>query len=641
MKRRPDSAAREQRHVDLQHLTELGLPATKLLKVIDRLRDRRTLLEAPVGLRNVRDAQEEIFRQVAEHRDIVLDDGKTFTWEFCNFGKTLDVMSADCSEFGDVLRELHQRQPSSMANPWGLIVYFDETVPGDPLRLDQRKKFMSVYISIGNLGSTYLKHERFWFPIAICRTNIIKHVPGKWSHMLRILLRSILIDTPSVRSGVPLRCLNQALVFFKVSNLLGDEEGLRQAWSHKGANGVFPNMTILNVCNKGAKSVVREGEEFFVDIGCTNVEHFRRCTDHEIWHKADLLAALHSRLSRTEFEKKEIGFGLNHNEFGLLLDESLRPFIRPISVQTHDPTHILFADGMCNTELNLLLPVLEQCQPPLTIEMLNTYLTACWTMPRAWRATTSIQDVFSPQRVKHFRRMGSVQAFASEMMSIVPPLAHLLSTHAISRQIPDHIASFVALALLVRTVAKAKVAVATAADLSAALVRHGELFKKAYKGDGVKAKFHYARELPHQFQRDGMLLDTFTCERKHSMMKAAAAPITNTRVFERSCLCRALTLHRSALRAGIRDGLLHGASDPEIAELLGFAACTIAKDIRVDGTLMGVGDIIWASPSQCVEVVSAMAVQLVDGAQFQLGFLVEMLLFTEEVTTRALDGCTA
>ena len=96
--------------------------------------------------------------------------------------------------------------------------------------------------------------------------------------------------------------------------------------------------------------------------------------------------------------------------------------------------------------------------------------------------------------------MGTVQAFASEMMSIVPPLAHLISTHAIHAQILDHVASFVALALLVRTVAACKMGMSTASDLSAALARHGELFKSVYAGEGIKSKFHYARELPYQLQ---------------------------------------------------------------------------------------------------------------------------------------------
>lgn len=630
MKRRLDAAARQQRHNSLQHLTGLGLPATKLQKVLVRLREHQSLLDCPINLRNIRDAQEEIFRQVVERRDFVLDDGSTFHWDFCNVGKALDVMSHSCSEFGELLQELHAKQPSSMEHPWGLVVYFDETIPGDPLRLDQRKKFMSVYMAIKNLGPTYLKHERYWFPIAICRTNIIKHVPGKWSHMLKVLLRSMVLDAPSIRAGVPLRCLQHGLVFFKISNILGDEDALRQGWSHKGANAVFPCMSCHNVCNKGARSVVRDNDPFFVEIGATDVSKFRRCTDSELWHKVDVLAAAKGRLTRAEFDRKEMGFGLIHNDDGLLQDRELRPFIRPMELQTHDPTHVLFADGICNTELTLLLPVLEKCRPALTLEMLHTYFTAAWKLPRAWRNNVTMRDVFSPQRVKHFRRMGTIQAFASEMMSIVPPLAHYLASHPIRLQIPDHVKSFLALGVLVRMMAKAKIGMVGSDELAAAFMQHGELFKQAYRGEGIKAKFHYARELPYQLLRDGMLLDTFTCERKHSMMKLAAEPIDNTSTFERTCLARALTLHQASLRDGIRDGLVHGQADPGTAALLGVVACTIAKDIRVDGTLLGTGDIIYISATQPVEVRAP--VELVFGADQSpcLGFLVDVLHFVQE-----------
>ena len=634
MKRRLDAASRADRHEHLQTLVELGISASKLLKVFEKFRNCSDLLDKPVNLRNIRDAQEDVFRRVSICRKVILDDGSEFDWEFCNFGKVLDVLSSECCEFGSVLRELQSLQPSSMAEPWGLVVYFDETVPGDPLRLDQRKKFMAVYVAIKNLGATYLKHERFWIPVAICRTNIVKQVPGKWSQMLKIVLRSILLDEPNVRCGVPLQCLNQNLVFFKVTNLLGDEDGLRQGWSHKGAAGVFPCMTCLNVCSCGARSVVRPDERFFVDIACTDETQFRRCEDSDVWHKVDLLAALVHRVTKTQLEAKETALGLNHNPEGLLLDVELRPFVRPITVQTHDPTHVFFSDGLCNTELNLLLPKLAELEPPVTVEILLIYLSAAWKLPRAFRATTSLTSIFSPHRVKHFRRVGKVQAFASELMTVVPPLAHFLHMHAVRTKLPDEIASFMELAVLVRMLARAKMGKMNPDTLSQALARHGNAFKRAYQGDGIKAKFHYARELPYQLQRDGMLLDTFTCERKHSMMKTAAEPIVNTSRFERSCLSRALTLHLATLREGIADALVRPEGSPEIASLLGFASCSIAKDIRVDGTLMGVGDVLWIAGRTCVQIICPMSAKFEEdnaADPSRLGFLVEVLDFVEQV----------
>ena len=49
-----------------------------------------------------------------------------------------------------------------MENPWGLIVYFDETVPGDPLRLDQRKKVHGCICGYQELGVFLPKARAIW-----------------------------------------------------------------------------------------------------------------------------------------------------------------------------------------------------------------------------------------------------------------------------------------------------------------------------------------------------------------------------------------------------------------------------------------------------------------------------------------------
>ena len=92
-----------------------------------------------------------------------------------------------------------------------------------------------------------------------------------------------------------------------------------------------------------------------------------------------------------------------------------------------------------------------------------------------------------------------------------------------------------------------------------------------------------------------------------------------------------MTLHQACLRDGIRDGLMQGQTDDTIAQLLGLAACKISKDIRVDGTTMGIGDVLYAGPTQVVEVAAPLAAQFASGQPFRLGFLVDALQFVQEV----------
>ena len=99
--------------------------------------------------------------------------------------------------------------------------------------------------------------------------------------------------------------------------------------------------------------------------------------------------------------------------------------VRPISSLTHDPTHILFSNGMVHTELDLLVPLLKEAG----VE----YAELCailepWERPMTFRGMNALPSVFSESRKGHFDATGHVQGFASEILAVVPPLAHMLET---------------------------------------------------------------------------------------------------------------------------------------------------------------------------------------------------------------------
>ena len=133
------------------------------------------------------------------------------------------------------------------------VVYFDETVPGNALRLDTTRKFMAVYVAIRELGSL-LKHECLWMPVAVLKASTIKNIRGQWSHCLRVLLRSILIDGDNIREGIHVPDIG--VIFFRLSNILGDADALRLCWSAKGSSGTMPTLEALNVCNDRHMSLV-------------------------------------------------------------------------------------------------------------------------------------------------------------------------------------------------------------------------------------------------------------------------------------------------------------------------------------------------------------------------------------------------
>ena len=190
---------------------------------------------------------------------------------------------------------------------------------------------------------------------------------------------------------------------------------------------------------------------------------------------------------------------------------------------------------------------------------LHAYFNADWQSPAATKTTMMMAGIF--RRMKHLLKEKKLQAYGSETMSAILPLCHLLENHSVREILPDEVNCLLKLGLVLLSLARAKLGDRVEKELDIVLKSHGDAFVAAYGETACTPKFHWAFHVPKQITRDGMMLDTFVCERKHSMMKEAASPETNTRVFERSVLRRGVALQLSALRAEIDDDLINGQED--------------------------------------------------------------------------------
>ena len=223
----------------VQKLAEIGIASTTVIAIVNALREEPDVLEVGLSRRDLERGISAIFAQVVVAvelpRHVPL---KNFIWEFASFQLLLAFYCAECYMFREMVARLHVHSPCSPDMPWSLILYCDETTPGNPLRLDQLKKYMAVYCTFKDWGSIMLRHDAMWLPIAVLRTKEIKKVRGGWPSALRLLLRQLLLGDGNIRTGVPIPALGIVL-YIKVSNVLADEDALKQVWSSMGANGTF------------------------------------------------------------------------------------------------------------------------------------------------------------------------------------------------------------------------------------------------------------------------------------------------------------------------------------------------------------------------------------------------------------------
>ncbi len=76
--------------------------------------------------------------------------------------------------------------------------------------------------------------------MAAPRTNYVKHVPGGWGALTRLLLHDLFIDSKVATIGVKLQLNVETVVRVDFGALLGDEEALSTIWGGKGASGLVP-----------------------------------------------------------------------------------------------------------------------------------------------------------------------------------------------------------------------------------------------------------------------------------------------------------------------------------------------------------------------------------------------------------------
>ena len=402
--RRLDGEAKRARQLGLASLLEEGLPITRLVRVVEKLKSHADLVAKPPSRKEFRNLQDRMFEELGEMETIDVGGGETWEFEFFSFGKVLNQCAATCPDFEGALQYLLLQCPPTLQRPWNLIVYWDEIVRGDPLRLDLLRKFEAVYMTIREFGPTLLKHERMWLPVAAVRTKMVDKVPGKWTEVLKVLLRRLLVGINGVFFGwhVPALATN---LFFRLGNLLADGDGLRKGLAAMGASATLPCPNCWNVSNNGDVSIASASSDEIVDISCTDVTKLKAASYEHIWHRVDKLAELKPTVSDAALKAKETKYGFRCRPTGFLRAMDLRKLIKPSEVITHDGTHVFYANGLIHRELGFLIKRIEKCRPAVKMEELQTYLTTGWDSPRAVKHAKLMDSVFSTSRIKKFRNM--------------------------------------------------------------------------------------------------------------------------------------------------------------------------------------------------------------------------------------------
>ena len=464
--------------------------------------------------------------------ELELKTGGNTTVPCNNLLSYLDVLYSRTSSFKGLLDQRHSTAPSSVDHPWGLVIYTDELVPGNPLGPGLRKTWC-IYGTFVQFSLDDLSNELSWLSLLHVRSSIIDKVKGGISQLLKQLLKTIFLGPCDPRFGLllPGPDGSSLKLFFDLQVLLQDGGSHKYTWSNKGDAGLKPCL----LCNvqaepKGGDETLAEGEAMESRLGnCSTLSALKVFSNEEILGSYDRLQSRQQSMKKKDFGLWQKAVGLTWQPCLLPLDAELRAadLVRPASQYGHDWMHAFCSGGCMNVAMFYFLEALPK---EVSWIFFATYVQK-WNMPKHLNAT-SLHLLFADKKVKGYREKNKFTCQASEVLTLLPVMVHFCkSVVQPANCAPDACKAFLAVATVVFLLSEGQQAGITTPGLLQEAV---EACLAAWFAAGwdLIPKYHWPLHMPSQLQRWGKLLSCFTCERKNKIVKKWGNPMHNTSNFE-------------------------------------------------------------------------------------------------------------
>ena len=488
-----------ERKSKLRRLAASGVPHKKLVDIVSIIRGTDGDAEAMVSRSALRRVLDTLWNSVRSSERLVTDNGEFF-WEYVSFTKLLKVLVAECPGFRGALRETFLAKPCSQSEPYHVVVYGDEIVPGNVLRLDNRRKVFAVYAYIHEMGPRYAKHESLWLPLIAIRASALKEISTGIGTCFRAMFREWFIKDRIHEQGLLLDLdlpdTRYANLYFKLGSMLADADAWRATWASKGSSGTVPCVLCRNVLK------TRVSSSYLVHLSCSDSSRFDFASNEDLWEKSDTLARTASEGTKKELEELQMLYGINYSPEGILADKELRPFVKPADTITYDAMHCLVSNGICQNETALLLAALKT--DGISWDMLRKFVAADWRFNRALGNATVLRGCFAKAREQAFSKGGDFKAGASEMLVVVPVMLHFSFTIVQPRgTFAKEIASYAALGNILKLFRRGKEGKAVHGELRRAIRKHADLFTAAYPEDTMQPNNIFCYTFPYNWPEAG------------------------------------------------------------------------------------------------------------------------------------------
>lgn len=433
---------------------------------------------------------------------------ENFAWNFISPFAVLYHICRISPPFASLVQTHLQSQTNN------LILYFDETRPGNVLRVDSGRLVMCVYWSLREFPEFLRCRSVGWIPFGFIRSSKLNELKGGLSNLgARILRIFFAKENFSFSMGCRL-VVNDNNIFVKANfgGFLGDEKALKELFNVTGSAGTKPCLCCKNL---GSKHNDFSGHEYFVGLDCSNFLQLDQHSDESIYEMVNMLRDQQPHTNKKQFRRLMQVLGLMFDDQSLLFQDDLKPIVKPYSHTIWDWMHCLVSNGVADVELGLFAQAM--CGAGISMKQLEAFVLE-------FRGLHSVNAFGKDFLAKRLKGDGSAfKGFSEELLSLLPLVQVFCDMVLVPLGILGrHIACFNKLCVIIEVLKLGDEAVNHVTFLRDTIKEHHELYIELYGLDETKPKLHYVMHLP-DLQRLGINLSCFVTERKHRLCKAVGA----------------------------------------------------------------------------------------------------------------------
>ena len=584
------------RNASSQELLASGCSVAALDHILSTLRGRGEVLSAA---RAELDAANHSGYAATRRVDVLEKiNGSELELEWLDPAKLVSYTLENSASLRALYSDAIRNSPPSEQCPWHAVVAFDEYTPGNKMKPMNARKAWVIAFSFLELQSAMFS-DACWFIPMVVRTHLVDEVKGGFARIMKLFLRTWLFDPLSLTvAGVPVQSRGRdVLLYASISNVLGDGDGLRQAYDIKGAGAIKPCPKCNNVLRKGSNLCHRA--ENFVEISCADASLFDLASEEDFVTSVDECKAAAEdyaagRRSKASLRVVEMSRGMAYNPHGFVADHDIRRNMSMLDCLTEDWVHGALQDGTVVLEARAFL---EAIMPHIRPGSLEAYFKADWQFAKAKaHKGRSLHTIFK-RTADDERDKSYIKPLASEMLSMYALLRHFAESIMGSfPELSDRIVSFRAACDVVDAIMAAKHSNrrdqrsvdALAADIERKVQTHMERHLAAYGDAYIRPKHHRMQHVAAQLRRDKRILDAFIIERIHNVFRRITHYISTTQRYEASLLAGAVNVQLSRLQNKEFGNALLGKTAPHPM----FADVIVAEKMQCDCLQISAGDLV-------------------------------------------------